>query len=216
MIHRNPRPIARGVQHCHAVHETSQARANRDVSNLRPEFPCVGYDVSRRDQLHESDTVNRSPGISIASFPWKRSVRQPSVDSIGKVQIERPASRGVGIPCVGPEDRDMAGDSNYRFGAFELLVHRQLLTHAGTPVHIGSRALALLTVLVESAGELVTKEKLIAAAWPTTFVDDSNLKVNIANLRRTLASTDPGQDYIATVPGRGYRFVAPVHRIWIG
>jgi DNA-binding winged helix-turn-helix (wHTH) protein len=90
---------------------------------------------------------------------------------------------------------------------------RQLLVHAGASVRIGSRALAILTVLVEGAGDLVTKEKLIAAAWPNTFVDDSNLKVNIANLRRALPAIEPGQDYIATVPGRGYRFVAPVYRI---
>jgi predicted ATPase/DNA-binding winged helix-turn-helix (wHTH) protein len=109
----------------------------------------------------------------------------------------------------------MIGDSNYRFGAFELVVRRQLLVHAGTRVHIGSRALAILTVLVEGAGELVTKERLVAAAWPNTFVDDSNLKVNIANLRRTLASKDPDEDHIATVPGRGYRFVAPVDRILV-
>jgi predicted ATPase/DNA-binding winged helix-turn-helix (wHTH) protein len=110
----------------------------------------------------------------------------------------------------------MTGDADYRFGAFELLVRRQLLVHAGATVRVGSRALAILTVLVEGAGNLVTKEKLIAAAWPTTFVDDSNLKVNVANLRRVLESVDPGQDYIATVPGRGYRFIAPVHRIPMG
>jgi DNA-binding winged helix-turn-helix (wHTH) protein len=108
----------------------------------------------------------------------------------------------------------MAGDSDYRFGVFELSVRRQLLLGAaGTPVRVGSRALAILTVLVEGAGDLITKEKLFAAAWPTTFVDDSNLKVNVANLRRALASVDPGQDYIASVPGRGYRFIAPVYRI---
>lgn len=107
----------------------------------------------------------------------------------------------------------MTGDSHYRFGGFELLVRRQLLVHAGAPVRVGSRALAILTVLVEAAGELVTKEKLIAAAWPSTFVDDSNLKVNVAGLRRAIESLEPGQDYIASVPGRGYRFIAPVQRI---
>ena len=108
----------------------------------------------------------------------------------------------------------MAGDSDYRFGAFELLVRRQLLLHAGAPVRVGSRALAILTVLVEGAGDIVPKERLIAAAWPSTFVDEGNLKVNIASLRRALASYDPGHDYIACVPGRGYRFVAPIDRNW--
>src|SRR5215467_13256356 len=120
-------------------------------------------------------------------------------------------------PKVAPPATGSAtGDSNYRFGAFELLVRRQLLLYAGAPVHIGSRALTILTVLVEGAAELITKETLIAAAWPTTFVDVSNLKVNVASLRRALASKDPREEYIATVPGRGYRFVAPVHRIFVG
>jgi len=111
----------------------------------------------------------------------------------------------------------MTYDSDYRFGSFELLVRRQRLVHAGAPVRIGSRAIALLTALVAGAGDLVTREKLIAAAWPTTFVEESNLKVNIANLRRALASSDPGPDYIENVPGRGYRFVAPVQRVkWRG
>ncbi|WP_292364374.1 winged helix-turn-helix domain-containing protein [Mesorhizobium sp.] len=110
----------------------------------------------------------------------------------------------------------MPSDSEYRFGAFELLVRRQLLMHAGTPVRVGSRAIAILTALVAAAGDIVTKQELIAAAWPTTFVDDSNLKVNVASLRRALEMIDRGQDYIATVPGRGYRFIAPVHRISIG
>ena len=106
----------------------------------------------------------------------------------------------------------MTCDAGYRFGAFELLASRQVLLHANEPVRVGSRALAILTVLVEGAGEIVTKERLIAAAWPTTFVDEGNLKVNIANLRRALASNDPAQDYITCVPGRGYRFVAAIHR----
>jgi predicted ATPase/DNA-binding winged helix-turn-helix (wHTH) protein len=106
----------------------------------------------------------------------------------------------------------MAGDTIYRFGAFELLSHRQLLFYAGTPVHVGSRALSILTLLVESAGALVTRDKLIAAAWPVTCVDGSNLKVNIAHLRRVLEKYDPQQDYIANVPVRGYRFVVPVRR----
>ena len=110
----------------------------------------------------------------------------------------------------------MTCDSVYRFGAFELLVRRQLLIHAGTPVPVGSRALAILTALVEGAGDIITKEKLIAAAWPTTFVDDSNLKVNVSNLRRALRFKDPSQDYIVAIPSRGYRFIAPVQRISAG
>jgi predicted ATPase/DNA-binding winged helix-turn-helix (wHTH) protein len=106
----------------------------------------------------------------------------------------------------------MMGVLDYRFGPFELLVRRQLLVHADAPVRVGSRALAILTVLLDGAGDVVSKERLMAAAWPSTFVDESNLKVNIAQLRRALASNDPAREYIACVPGRGYRFVAPIYR----
>jgi len=106
----------------------------------------------------------------------------------------------------------MGGETVYRFGAFELLRDRQLLFYAGTPVHLGSRALSILTSLVERAGALVTREELIAAAWPTTIVDDSNLKVNIAHLRRVLEKYDRRQTYIANVPVRGYRFTEPVRQ----
>ncbi|MFE1599823.1 ATP-binding protein [Methylobacterium sp. ID0610] len=104
------------------------------------------------------------------------------------------------------------GDTIYRFGAFELLASRQLLVHAGSPVTVGSRALGILTHLVEQAGSLVSKGDLLAAAWPNIFVHEGNLKVNVANLRRVLAAHDPRQDYIVSVPGRGYRFVCPVRR----
>lgn len=77
------------------------------------------------------------------------------------------------------------------------------------PVPIGSRALDVLGVLVAHAGELVSRDQIIAAAWPATVVEDNNLNMQIAALRRAL---DQGraQSCIQTIPGRGYRFVAPV------
>ncbi|UAL12414.1 transcriptional regulator [Caulobacter segnis] len=98
----------------------------------------------------------------------------------------------------------------FAFGAFLLIPQRQLLLREGVPVRIGSRALDLLRALVERPGELVAKRDLIARAWPATTVDESNLKVNIAALRRALDDDAGDARYIATVSGRGYRFIAPV------
>jgi DNA-binding winged helix-turn-helix (wHTH) protein len=98
----------------------------------------------------------------------------------------------------------------FRFGPFLLQPERQLLLKLDAPVRIGGRALDLLTLLVERAGELVSKQELISRAWPDTFVEDGNLKVNIAGLRRALGECPAGPRFIATVIGRGYRFVAPV------
>jgi predicted ATPase/DNA-binding winged helix-turn-helix (wHTH) protein len=96
------------------------------------------------------------------------------------------------------------------FGPFRFFPGQQLLLEGETAVRLGSRALAILTALVERPGELVSKDELTARVWPNTVVEESNLKVNVAVLRRALHEGQPGRRYIATVSGRGYRFVAPV------
>src|SRR5262245_50556602 len=98
----------------------------------------------------------------------------------------------------------------YCFGEYRFFPDRQLLLRGDSPVRIGARALDLLHLLVVRAGEVVSKEQLIGFTWPNTFVHDDNLKVNIAALRRAIPQTFSDLPYIATVPRRGYRFVAPV------
>ena len=75
---------------------------------------------------------------------------------------------------------------------------------------MGGRAFELLQLLVQRCGELVSKNELMAAAWPGTFLHDSNLKVNMWSLRRSLGDTQIEPIYIATVARRGYRFIADV------
>jgi DNA-binding winged helix-turn-helix (wHTH) protein len=99
---------------------------------------------------------------------------------------------------------------SFRFGPFLLQPERQLLLKVDAPVRIGGRALELLTILVEGAGELLSKQELLSRAWPDTFVEEGNLKVNIAGLRRALGDLPSAPRFIATVVGRGYRFIAPV------
>ena len=85
-------------------------------------------------------------------------------------------------------------------------------TGAFVPVAIGSRALDILYVLIEQAGEVVSKDEIVSAVWPSTIVDDSNLTVQISALRRVLDRGQPNGSCIQTVPGRGYRFAARVTR----
>ena len=80
------------------------------------------------------------------------------------------------------------------------------------PVAIGSRALDILGVLIERAGGVVSKDEIVAAVWPTTVVEDSNLTVQISALRRVLDRGRANGSCIQTVPGRGYRFAARVTR----
>lgn len=98
----------------------------------------------------------------------------------------------------------------FSFGPFLLIPERQLLLRGERPVRIGCRALDLLSALVERPGELVSKTELIARVWPSTIVEEANLKVNMSVLRRALGDGVGTPDYIATVPGRGYRFIATV------
>ncbi|WP_436080501.1 ATP-binding protein [Pararhizobium sp. LjRoot235] len=105
---------------------------------------------------------------------------------------------------------ELIGEPSVTFGPFSLDFERRALFQAGRPVRLGSRALELLCALVLRSGELVTKDELIASAWPDTYVDDGNLRVHIAALRKALGEDESGTGYIATVPGRGYRFIATV------
>ena len=81
-----------------------------------------------------------------------------------------------------------------------------------TPVPIGPRALDVLGVLVERAGDLVSRDEILAAAWLETVVNDNNLNMQIAALRRVLDGGKAMPSCIQTIPRRGYRFVAPVTR----
>src|ERR1700731_1329902 len=96
------------------------------------------------------------------------------------------------------------------FGPFRLLVAQRLLLEGDRPVPRGSRALDILIALVERPGQSVTKHELMALVWPETVVEEGNLKVHVAGLRRVLGDGRGGTRYLINVPGRGYRFVAPV------
>jgi predicted ATPase/DNA-binding winged helix-turn-helix (wHTH) protein len=93
------------------------------------------------------------------------------------------------------------------FGRFRFVVHSRELTVNGAPVPIGNRALEVLNVLIEARGDLVTKDELLERVWPTTTVEENNLQFQISSLRKALGED---REFIKTVSGRGYRFVAEV------
>jgi DNA-binding winged helix-turn-helix (wHTH) protein len=97
------------------------------------------------------------------------------------------------------------------FGDFELDPARRSLTRSsGEAVEIGAKAFDALVCLIEQAGEVITRDTLARALWPTTIVEDNNLSQTIQALRRALGDAGPEHRYVATVPRRGYQFVAPV------
>jgi TolB-like protein/DNA-binding winged helix-turn-helix (wHTH) protein len=93
-----------------------------------------------------------------------------------------------------------------QFGLYRLdVAGRQLERSDGTDVALGAKAFDALVFLVEHAGEPVSRKTLMDAVWPDTVVEENNLTQAISALRRAL-----GDGYIATLPGRGYQFVAEV------
>src|SRR5215471_20854446 len=81
---------------------------------------------------------------------------------------------------------------------------------AFVPMAVGSRALDVLGALVEQAGDLVSRDEFMAAVWPATVVEDTNLNMQIAALRRVLDDGRADGSCIQTIPGRGYRLAVPV------
>jgi predicted ATPase/DNA-binding winged helix-turn-helix (wHTH) protein len=96
------------------------------------------------------------------------------------------------------------------FGPFRLFAAERQLKKGDDAVQLGGRALDTLLALVERRGEVVTQRELIAQVWPGVTVEEANLRVHIASLRKALGDGQDGARYIVTVPGRGYCFVAPV------
>jgi len=101
----------------------------------------------------------------------------------------------------------------YAFGPFRLDSEKRVLVRDGVPVPLAPKAAETLLMLVQSAGHLVDKDDLIKRVWPDAFVEEGNLNKNIFVLRKLLGVWDSGQEYIETVPKRGYRFVAPVNEV---
>jgi len=90
------------------------------------------------------------------------------------------------------------------------MVRRQLVDPDGAPVQLMPKAIETLVHLVLNAGQTVTKDQLLRTVWPDTVVEENNLTQNISALRRAFGEKLGEHRFIVTIPGRGYRFVAPV------
>ena len=107
------------------------------------------------------------------------------------------------------ERGDTSVAKTYEFGPFRLDTDAEILFSGARPIVLGQRAVALLRLLLDRAGEPVSKNALFEAAWPGLAVEDSNLTVQIAALRRTFDEAGGNANWIETMPRRGYRYVGP-------
>jgi TolB-like protein/DNA-binding winged helix-turn-helix (wHTH) protein/Flp pilus assembly protein TadD len=98
----------------------------------------------------------------------------------------------------------------YEFGPYLLDPGEHALLRGAEIVPLTPKAFDLLLVLVERQGRLVEKDELLKVVWPDSFVEEANLSYTVSAIRKALGDGEEGQKYIATVPKRGYRFVAPV------
>src|SRR5919106_5860084 len=145
---------------------------------------------------------------SKAPHPWPAATGLPSPQADERAPDVQPDE----CPAILADPAAAPAEPALAFGPFHLLPRRRLLLKDAKPVRLGSRALEILIALIERPGELLSKGELMARVWPNIFVEEGNLKVQIAGLRRVLGDRWGSNRYLATISGRGYRFVAPVTR----
>ena len=104
----------------------------------------------------------------------------------------------------------------YEFGAYRLDVQGRILFKEGEHVALPPKVAELLVALVQAAGRVLTREQLLQSLWPDTVVEEGSLTSHISMLRKALGEGPQGQDFIETLPKRGYRFVASVKRVGSG
>jgi eukaryotic-like serine/threonine-protein kinase len=101
----------------------------------------------------------------------------------------------------------------YEFGPFRIDPKKEILLRAGQPVPLTPKTFQILMVLIRHSTEVVTKDYLMKAVWPDTFVEEANLSRNIFMLRKALGENPRDHRYVLTAPGRGYRLAEEVRLV---
>src|SRR5262245_43968142 len=101
----------------------------------------------------------------------------------------------------------------YEFGPFRVDTVKYVLTRDGEVAQLNLKAFEILLALIENRGQVLEKNELLQRVWPDTVVEENNLARNISALRKALDEQPNEHQYILTVPGRGYRFVASVREV---
>ncbi len=104
----------------------------------------------------------------------------------------------------------------FQFGPFVLDSSDRVLLRDGKPVQLAPKAVETLAYFVENPSRLISRDELLKAIWPDTFVEDGSISVNISLIRRALGEMVDGEPYIDTVPRKGYRFRSEVRRVEFG
>ncbi len=108
---------------------------------------------------------------------------------------------------------DSSGQGAYAFGPFVVDPLKRRLWREGGLVPISSKTFDVLVVLLEHRDHSVSKDELLNLVWPDTAVNENNLARQISSLRRALGQRPDEHDFVVTIPGHGYRFVATVQEL---
>jgi DNA-binding winged helix-turn-helix (wHTH) protein len=130
---------------------------------------------------------------------WHEAPAEDQQGDVGLFAGPRPVSEGATAL-----HQDL-GPLEFRFGRWCLVPRARLLLHDGSEVEVGSRAFDLLHLLLSKRGFVVEKNEIVSFVWPNTIVEESNLRFQMATLRKALGDD---RDLIKTIPGRGYIFAA--------
>jgi len=162
------------------------------------------------------DGVNIAARLESISQPGGICISSSAYDQVlGKITVEFADLGEQNLKNIARPVRAYSVDlacamTPIRFGGFQLDMARRELSHGGSVVPLGSRAFDILCVLVAAKGETVSKDQLMAQVWAGRIVEDSNVHVHVSALRKALNNKDRKLNCLLTVPGQGYRLIAPV------
>ncbi|MDQ3747508.1 MAG: transcriptional regulator, partial [Acidobacteriota bacterium] len=97
-----------------------------------------------------------------------------------------------------------------RFAEFEIDAKKRRLLREGKPLALNAKAFDVLVFLAENAGRILSKEEIMNAVWENQFVEEANLAVQISALRKALGERTDEPRLLATIPGKGYEFIADI------
>src|SRR5580704_5549427 len=106
--------------------------------------------------------------------------------------------------------KSMQPEGIYEFGEFRIEALARTLRRGEEIVTLNRRAFDVLLYFVQNPGRVLTRDELLKNAWPDTYVDENSLAQSISVLRRALDEKPGDNNYVVTLPGRGYQFVVPV------
>jgi DNA-binding response OmpR family regulator len=142
-----------------------------------------------------------APFLSPVTVRWAAAASAP----VGAVDDGRGRAANARVEQGKPDVRPGLVPMEFCFRCYRLLPSSRELLRDGVPVECGSRAFDLLHVLLMSRGMVVPRDDIVRHVWPTTFVEESNLRFQVASLRKVLGED---RDLVKTVQGRGYLFAA--------